>query len=926
MLATRILAGWVVFCMGGGAASADWPMLGGNPGRSGATATEVRPPFARKWYRLFGAEGLMSGVQPVVSGKRLYIGTLHGILHCIDTDSGQDVWTLDMQEAALHAAAVGFVERAGEDVVFIAGARGSVYAVRSSNGKTLWMRQTGGSVWNAPVLHGGLLVLGDRNGHVYAFDAARGDVRWTARTDGPILNSPAIDVKTNRVYVGSEEMRVYALDLADGKRVWRSDKLPGVSVRGYHPVIAPDGSVMITVTPHAGGDAIQQVMLDMVKEVFGNFSSWRIRDEQEKKRIRAENFELMKRPETYRKQLDYIRRRLADEPALQTFFVLDPETGKQKFVTPLVYAESMNGPGSPPIVTPEGKVIVKYSALLRSRYEHYSPFLNVGYLDTATGRITPLMDESRTYGWHDSLLLVHDEQSQLAVGGDVLINTHQNDVNALDLKTLKGDVQPWAHHVHEVKAGTAAAIWARHLSGRPIDAGWEWLARGTAVYGGGSTIDVPVVICGDSFYYLPTHEINAGAALVAYRMDKSGTASKRSAEPADQLTMQQWRQIKEKTWDWDMLSMPRLDHVQAGLPEKIPGTRQAPRWEEARAAVAEISDREVDELILAEVPLRLDPDEGWRMGPRKRLGEQVAELIGRHWRPLLFPAAKAPSEAYRLFVDPSETLYTLALAYPHLDARLQAEVRGYVEKELLTAPLAARTHHPNDGEIRSEYDPAPEKLIRVVTEPGRSDTARLYPLYLWSRATDDWRHIQAHWPVMQRAIEAKGDKSEVDCGNGRVCGLIAACRIAKKLEDRAAFQKVLPQARATVRERLVYEWAHSQGGVITSHGTRTYLGRWRNLSPGLAHVLRSLGPPGQQEQLVSIYLDHHRPTWWLAWNVELLWRNESSFGFPSTALEAFAAKALLVDTPERELVGYLDRPWCRGDETYIQKLALILSR
>src|SRR3712207_6896992 len=56
--------------------------------------------------------------------------------------------------------------------------------------------------------------------------------------------------------------------------------------------------------------------------------------------------------------------------------------------------------------------ILKYSALLRSRYEHYSPFLNVGYLDTTTGDITPVMDQTRTYGWHDSLLLVHDERSE----------------------------------------------------------------------------------------------------------------------------------------------------------------------------------------------------------------------------------------------------------------------------------------------------------------------------------------------------------------------------------------------------------------------------------------------------------------------------------------------------------------------------------
>src|SRR5207248_7804944 len=137
--------------------------------------------------------------------------------------------------------------------------------------------------------------------------------------------------------------------------------------------------------------------------------------------------------------------------------------GKQKFVAPIVYAESMNGPAMPPVVTTDGKVIVKYNALLRSRYEHYSPFLNVGYLDTKTGAIAPLMDQSRTYGWHDSLLLVHDEQSQLSVGGRVLFNTHQDNVNALDLETLRGYPFPLAQNVHEVRPGVAASLWALRL-------------------------------------------------------------------------------------------------------------------------------------------------------------------------------------------------------------------------------------------------------------------------------------------------------------------------------------------------------------------------------------------------------------------------------------------------------------------------------
>ena len=47
--------------------ASDWPMLGHDPARSDATVDEVRPPFARKWYRLFPEEGIQSGVQPILA-------------------------------------------------------------------------------------------------------------------------------------------------------------------------------------------------------------------------------------------------------------------------------------------------------------------------------------------------------------------------------------------------------------------------------------------------------------------------------------------------------------------------------------------------------------------------------------------------------------------------------------------------------------------------------------------------------------------------------------------------------------------------------------------------------------------------------------------------------------------------------------------
>lgn len=899
---TRWIIGIVLALAGAPAQGGDWPMLGHDVTRSGATADEVRPPLTRKWYRAFPQEGINAGVQPIVVGRRVYLGTLAGTLHAMDADSGKDVWTFRAGGPILHACA------ADAGRVYFGSADGNVYALNAGDGALAWKVATGSAVWNAPALWNGRVFIAGRDTKLYAIDAVRGNVLWASPTSGPVLNSPAIDPGRGRVYIASEDMHVYAFDVDTGKRLWKCDKLPGVSFRGYHPVIAPDGSVMVTCIPCAGGDAMQQVLLDMAGAVFGDFASWR-HDKATNDRLRRQNFQQLADPRTYAKEMSYLRKRLTDEPALQTFFVLDPRTGRQKFVAPIVYAESMNGPCAPPIVTPTGKVIVKYSALLRSRYEHYSPFLNVGYLDTATGDITPVMDQSRTYGWYDSLLLVHDEQSQLAVGGNVLFNTHQDNVNAMDLKTLAGYPFPLAVNQHEVRGADAAAIWAAYLSGKELPVGWEWFQRGTAVYGGGSAIDTSITIAGNSFYYLPTHELNAGVTVMAYQMEAGGKQAERAPAPDDKLNDQQWKQIRSMKWDWDTLSMPRLNGLLAALPGAAPGTAGHP----APVPPLHISDEELDQMVLSEPPVR---PAGGDETDRAKLAAAVDELISTRWRPLLFPAAKAPSEAYRFFVDPAETIHALAIAYPHLPAELQARVRARVRDI-----RSLKAYDPHEGPIRSAYDPAPESLLHVVDDVPWSDTGRLYPLWLWARAADDWDSIRADWPRLREQIQH--EPNAIDCDNGRVAGLIGACRIAQKLHDDRFLREHLAETRSAMRDRIAYELAHTEGGVIVPAGNRTVFGRWRHLTPEVAGLIRRFAP-GVEDHLIDVYLDHNRPTWWLAWNVEL-WRNEAPLSLPTLPLEAFGAKSLLASEPPDRLAKYVDLPWCKGDEFYIEKLALLLD-
>ncbi len=897
--------------------SSDWPMLAHDPARSGATPVEIRPPFVRKWYRLFPDEGLMAGVQPIVADGVVYVGTLRGILHAIDDTTGEDRWAFRAGGAILHTCA------AADGKVFFGAADGRIYAVYAADGQLAWSIPTGAAIWNAPLVHDGLVLIGGRDGKLYAVEAKSGKVRWTAQTGGPILASPALDANTQHVYVASEDMYVYAIDLADGQVAWRSEKLPGATFRGYHPVVAPDGAVMVTVAPVMSQDSISPILWDMVREIFGDIASWR-HTKEENARLREQNFKQLAQPKTYQRQLDYLRKRLAEQPAYQTFFVLDPKDGRQRFVAPIVYAESMNGTGAPAIVTPDGRVIVKYQVLLRSRYEHYSPFLNVGYLDTQTGHITPIMDQSRTYGWHDSLLLVHDEQCQLVVAGRVLINTHQDNVNAMDLDTLQGYPMPFCTNIHEPKPGEALGIWAWLLRGEPLPPGKEWLMRGTAVYGGGSVIDVPVSVAGDSFYYIPTHELNAGCAVIAYRMQRPGESARPMPADMPKIGPEEQEKFRTMPWDWDVLGTPRLRKVLDELGAPVPGTRSAPLAEAAATAVAKIPDGELDRIIW-EVPALPSSSSSRPTSLHAQLSGAVTELISQDWRPLVFPAGKHPIEAYRFFAEPTETLMTLARAYPHLDPGLQRRVAEKVAAMMapggpLDGPTGKRTFDANVGEVRSAYDVPPENLWRVNDDILRTPLARLYPLWLWAHVSSDWTHVEKHWNALRDLVSQPPNDPKEDCCNGHTAGLIAYCRIARHLDDTEAVRRGVVAARQAMRDRVAFELAHPNGAVLSEVPVhRQVFARWRNLTPEVARLCSKYAGD-LQRPLIERYVDYHRPTWWLAWNVELAWRNECPFSLPTMSLEIFAAKAMVLGEPGERLRQYLDIPWCKADLYYIQKL------
>jgi outer membrane protein assembly factor BamB len=84
--------------------------------------------------------------------------------------------------------------------------------------RVLWNYETGGDVVSSPAVAYGKVFVGSDDGKVYALDERTGAFLWSFQTGGMVRSSPL--VVDEKVYVGSEDGKVYALSQADGAPLW----------------------------------------------------------------------------------------------------------------------------------------------------------------------------------------------------------------------------------------------------------------------------------------------------------------------------------------------------------------------------------------------------------------------------------------------------------------------------------------------------------------------------------------------------------------------------------------------------------------------------------------------------------------------------------------------------------------------------------
>lgn len=239
-------------------AAADWPQLQCDGARTGRTMASVAAPYCARWIWLGPTQTLTNtghvngttnwpgdaampasvpftiadSAQPICVGGRVFIGTQEGGIYAIDGATGATVWSGSLPGGTAQAgAAVGgrvvFVSLSGVVAAWDRQATGSAMPV--------WTYDCGRAATCAPLVVGDRVVVADHAGQVHALDGASGQALWTVMLSAPVYGGLCSDGSS--VYVGTEDMRVHGIALAD-QAVRSSPSLRGQSFRMCWPVFA----------------------------------------------------------------------------------------------------------------------------------------------------------------------------------------------------------------------------------------------------------------------------------------------------------------------------------------------------------------------------------------------------------------------------------------------------------------------------------------------------------------------------------------------------------------------------------------------------------------------------------------------------------------------------------------------------------------
>jgi len=142
--------------------------------------------------------------------------------------------------------------------VYSASRAGDVIAFDEKTGKTLWQIDLSDinkerSFWDSrlsvllsggPVAGLNKIFIGSENGKLYALDPQTGELLWQVSIKGEIINAPAVD--SGVVVVNSASGIMKAFNAESGEELWKVEQdVPALTLRGISPPVIVSGGVIV---------------------------------------------------------------------------------------------------------------------------------------------------------------------------------------------------------------------------------------------------------------------------------------------------------------------------------------------------------------------------------------------------------------------------------------------------------------------------------------------------------------------------------------------------------------------------------------------------------------------------------------------------------------------------------------------------------
>jgi outer membrane protein assembly factor BamB len=251
----------------GGAVSGDYVYVGSNAGRLVSINLTDDSVLRAEVIKVSSSSGLLScacgggasAVQlygtPLIYNNLVYIAGYNGQIFAYRTDNFAQRWMYTPEKA--QAFVGGIVAYDGK--LYVGCSDSIVYCLNAETGVKIAEYKTGDKIWGTPTVDPitNTLFIGSYDKSFYALNLADLTLKWTYKTGGSIISQPLVDNGT--VIFGSFDRNLYALNAADGTLKW---KFTGENWFWAQPVIsngvlyAPclDGNLYV-INPQTGAAA-----------------------------------------------------------------------------------------------------------------------------------------------------------------------------------------------------------------------------------------------------------------------------------------------------------------------------------------------------------------------------------------------------------------------------------------------------------------------------------------------------------------------------------------------------------------------------------------------------------------------------------------------------------------------------------------------